>query len=444
MSFLELENSKNNQINIQRIIDFLYSENFNNILIQEKSIFIKNIENSLSDILSRQNQNFKLNYENQIEKEKMNMIHRYEKDFLLLQSELIKFQKAPKEIKYLTHFRKHCIDLNQIPLHKCGENKFGKFIEVYEEKKHKFLSRKTIEKPLYVICKECNKCYYINLIKIFCSCCKTEYYSSKLDEKENENILPVTWKEYHCKPIIVNETMKCIKCEKTLYINLYNKKLVCLNRKCNFVSESKSIIWKCKLCQKEFTSTPKIFNPLENKILQNSVFKCLLYKEKALPKKLYCCCLIKNDTKFTHNKKCDGELYKGLLNENSIVVCSKCHAINYYEKFIWTCPLCEIKFYYNGKKYEKENINKRKYKMLYSLEKYQNINLSTNKAQRNLSSNIRVFFHNLENNNKKTLENNNSGNLLYNKNTYDSNKRILEEDDGHNLSLNAFMLNIIF
>ena len=115
------------------------------------------------------------------------------------------------------------------------------------------------------------------------------------------------------------------------------------------------------------------------------------------------------------------------------------HAINYYEKFIWTCPLCEIKFYYNGKKYEKENTNKRKYKMLYSLEKYQNINLSTNKAQRNLSSNIRVFFNNFENNNKKTLENNNSGNLLYNKNTYDSNKRILEEDDGHNLSLNAFI-----
>ena len=440
MSFLELENSKNNRINIQGVIDFIYSENFHNILIQEKSIFIKNIENKLLDILSRQNKNFKFNYEKQIEKEKINMLHRYEKDFSLLKNELIKCQKAPKEIKYLTHFRKHCIDLNQIPLHKCGEDKYGKFIEVFEERKRKYLPRKSNEKPLYIICKECNQCYYINFIKIFCSCCKMEYYSSKLEEKENENILPVTWKEYHCKPIIVNETMKCIKCEKTLYINLYNKKLICLNQKCNFVSESKSIIWKCKLCQKEFSSTAKIFNPLENKILQNSVFKCLLYKEISVPQKLYCCCLIKGDIKYTHNKKCDGELYKGLLNENQIVVCSKCHAVNYYEKFIWTCPLCDIKFYYNGKKHEKENINKRKYKMLYSLEKYQNINLTNNnKAKRNLSSNIRVYFHNLENKTKKTLENNNSSNLLYNKNTFDNGKKIIEEENEHYLSLNTLM-----
>ena len=27
-----------------------------------------------------------------------------------------------------------------------------------------------------------------------------------------------------------------------------------------------------------------------------------------------------------------------------IIVCDKCHAINYYERFIWTCPKCLRKF----------------------------------------------------------------------------------------------------
>jgi len=441
MSFLEFDNSKNNnQFNIKEIIDFIYSENFNDILIEEKSKFIKNIENRLIDVINRQNHNIKLNNEKQnslIELEKINIIHRYEKDYLILKNELIKYEKSQKDVQYLTHFRKHCIDLNQIPLHKCSDEKFGKFIEVFEENKRKFLPKRSKEKPLYVLCTECHKCYFADFIRIFCSCCKAEYFSSKLEEKENENILPATWKEYHCKPIIVNETMKCIKCENVLYINLYNKKLVCLNTKCNFVSESKSIIWKCKFCQIDFTSSAKIFNPLENKILQNTVFNSLLNKEICVPQKLYCCCLIRRNNKYTHNKKCNGELYKGFLNKNQIVVCSKCHAVNYYEKFIWTCPLCNIKFYYNGKKHKKETINMQSHKLLYSLEKYQNLDLNKNKAQRNLSSNIRIYFNNFEDKNKKTLESDKSNNLLYNKNTFDSaKKRIEQENNDHNLSVN--------
>ena len=440
MSFLELENSKNNYFNLQQILDFIYSENFQDILLVEKTKFIKNIENKLIDILKRQNQNFKSNNEIQnalIEKEKIKLISRYEKDYLLLKNELIKYEKYQKNIQYLTRFRKHCIDLNQIPLHKCSEDKFGKFIEVFEENKRKYLHKKAKQKTLFVICRECHKCFFANFIKIFCNCCKMEYFSSKLEENDNENILPATWKEYHCTPIIVNETMKCIKCENVLYINLYNKKLVCLNTKCNFVSDSKNIIWKCKICQNEFTSSAKIFNPLDNKFLQNTVFNCLLYKEISLPQKLYCCCLIKPNTKYTHNKKCDGELYKALLNKKPIVVCSKCHAVNYYEKFIWTCPICNIKFFYNGKKYKKEILKVRNNKILNSLENYQNININSTPAHRNLSSNIRVFFRNFEDKNKRTLENHEPNNILYNKNTYDSVKRHLKEENSeYNLSIN--------
>ena len=452
MSFFGFKNATQNQFNIQKIIDFIYSEKFSDILIEEKTKFIKNIEIELIDIIKHQNKFSKTDYDKQLslfEKEKINIINRYEKDYSLLKKELIKYEKYPNEIQYLNNYRKHCINLEKTPLHKCNQNKFGKFIEVFEEKRRKYLPKKTTEKSLYVICSECNKCYNINFIKMFCTVCKNEYYSSKLDENENENILPATWKEYHCIPIIVNESMKCIKCESVLYINLYNKKLVCLNKLCNFISDVKSIIWKCKLCQQDFTSEAKIFNPLENKILQNSVFKCLLNKEICFPQKLYCCCLIKRNTKYFHNRKCDGELYKGLLENKSIVVCSKCHAVNYYEKFIWICPSCHIKFYYNGKKYKKENDSVKSSKTLYSLEKYEkynNINNNINKAQRNLSSNIRVFIHNFDDNkiindkNKMTLENNDYNNIIYNKNTFDNSKRkILEENSESNLNMNGYI-----
>ena len=450
MSILELKNSDYNRFNLNNIIDFIYSEYFNNILIEEKSKFIKNIKLKLKDIIKRQNINSKTDYEKQIsllEKEEINIINRYEKDYSFLKKELIKYEKYPKEVKFLKHFRKHCIDINQTPLHKCNDEKFGKFIEVFEDKKNKYISKKSEEKSLYVICSECNKCYYTDLIKIFCSCCKTEYFSSKLGENENENILPATWKEYHCKPIIVNETMKCFKCENVLYINLYTKKLVCLNTKCNFISDSKSIIWKCKLCRKDFTSAAKIFNPLENKILQKAVFYCLLNKEICLPQKIYCCCLIKRNTKFAHNKKCDGELYKGILDNKLIVVCEKCHAVNYYEKFIWICPSCNVKFYYNGKKYIKEKNNNIKLcRTTYSSEKYKIINTNKNninKAQKNLSSNIRIFIPKFDDRdkNKVTLYNNELNkynNSVYNNNTFDIHKKKILENDNENNKENGF------
>ena len=111
-------------------------------------------------------------------------------------------------------------------------------------------------------------------IKIYCESCKCDYFSSKLEDNENKYILSSTWKDYHCQPIIVNEMMKCIKCENILYINLITKKLICLNKKCNFSSNPHNIIWKCKICKKDFRSSAKVFNPLESRILQYEVSYC--------------------------------------------------------------------------------------------------------------------------------------------------------------------------
>ena len=51
-SYIENKSNNNNlYINITKIIDFIYSENFQDILIKEKSNFINNIENKILEII---------------------------------------------------------------------------------------------------------------------------------------------------------------------------------------------------------------------------------------------------------------------------------------------------------------------------------------------------------------------------------------------------------
>ena len=350
--------------NIEMIIDYVYTQQFPAILIEEKSKFLNNIENKIIELLKSLYKENELQFQKNLEiyeKSKDIIKTRYESDFSLLNSEYNKYKKNNNNITYLTKFRKHCANSEQIPIHKCSNNKFGKFIEIFKNNKsnNELKTNKTnhIKNTSYIICTECSTCYMSSLIKIYCSFCKCEYFSSKLDENESENILPATWKEYHCKPILVNEMMKCIKCDKILYINLITKKLVCLNKKCNFSSNPHSIIWKCKMCKKEFRSSVKVFNPLEIKILQNEVWKCLIYKNTALPKKTFCCAENEKNKniKYYHDKKCKGQLYKWNVNGKEIIVCGLCHAVNFYEKFIWTCPICKLKFNYHGKIHRNEN-----------------------------------------------------------------------------------------
>ena len=454
MSFLENNNKNTILINIQKIVDFVYLKNFKNILIKDKSEFINDIENQILDIIKCYYKDEELEYQKELnlyEKEKDKIRTQYENDFSLINSEYLKYKNNNNKTQYLKRFRKHCVNLDQIPLHKCSSNKQGKLIEIFIKNNNKynhraFASKKfySINSHSYVVCTGCSLCFVSTFIRMYCPNCKTEYFSSKLDDNENENILPATWKDYHCKPIIVNEVMKCIKCENILYINLLTKKLVCLNKKCNFTSESQNIIWRCKICQKDFTSSAKIFNPLENKILYYEVFKSLIYREPCIPQRLYCCCYVNKKAKYSHNKKCKGELYKGTVEGKPIVVCSQCHAVNFYEKFIWNCPLCGIRFYYNGLKYKKEvdtnekdkiTKNMNNHRILSSFEKYRqekkmmidknnlynNPDNSREKSHRhNFSSNIRLLEKNLYNNIKTIPSNEISNTLEYNRNTFDT------------------------
>ena len=355
--------------NIKKIIDYFYYENFTGILIEEKSKFLNKIDTKILELLKYQYKDNEIKYQKELalyEKNKDSIYNRYESDIFLLNLEYKKYRKFPSKISYLMKYRKHCLNSENIPIHKCSSNKFGKFIEVLTYNNISIKNKINLtnisnssQNTSYVICSECKTCYVSSFIKMYCPSCQCNYFSSKLKDNENENILPATWKEYHCQPIIVNEIMKCIKCEKILYLNLVTKRLVCLNKKCNFSSNPHSIIWKCKICKTDFRSSAKVFNPLENKILQNELSKCLLYKIPALPKKLFCCTENENNKniKFYHNKKCRGELFKWSYEDREIIVCSLCHAVNFYEKFIWTCPICNLRLNYHGKKpmNEKEN-----------------------------------------------------------------------------------------
>ena len=327
---------------ISEIYNSLYEDYFPSILCLSKTSFFEKINKRAKEIISAANQQ-ELQTTSSIAlitKIKEDLNKKYENDHKILSTEYQNFLKNRKNYNFLTHFRKHCPQTEKFALHHCPSKKQGKFIIIKTKNK---LSNK--DEISYAICEECKQCYLSSFILMVCVPCNKKYFSNVLSENENVNILPATWEKYHCGPMI-NEIMKCIKCKNILYLNLTSKQLVCQNKRCNFVSNPESILWKCFLCSTEFRVGAKIYNPLEFKILKKSINLALIMKKKAGPKQLPCNCE-KDPSKLTffHKEECKGELYKGILIDKEIIVCSKCHAINFEEKFTWICPKCHIKFH---------------------------------------------------------------------------------------------------
>jgi hypothetical protein len=138
--------------------------------------------------------------------------------------------------------------------------------------------------------------------------------------------------------------MKCPKCNQILYLNFNNGLLECLNNRCKFSSKPENIVWDCSICKKNFNSDAKVYNPLEFNIYKKTIKDALLEKVKIYPSKLICCNKNPNELDFYHKEDCRGQLFKGFLYNKEVVVCSRCHSLNYYEKFVWMCPLCKKKF----------------------------------------------------------------------------------------------------
>jgi len=334
---------------LENIYNYFYEDNFHNILIKSKFSFLNVIEKKIQEVIKY---NFDESYFNSskfrriINNYKKSIENKYLNDYTLLNEEYTKNINLLKENEraYIDKYLQHCINTNEIAYHPCSSNKKGKFILV-SEKPSKF--RLTSQEMKYALCLGCKQCYKGNCFYTICFSCNKEYYSSILNENQNNNIVLATWEKYHCGGKITDQIMKCIKCKSELYLNLSENKLICLNKNCNFESKPKSIIWKCIFCSKEFRSKAKAYNPLEFQIIKNAINYTLLMKIKAFPLNLPCCKKETTDLIFYHKEECKGILYKGFLKGKEILVCKKCHAMNFIDKFNWICPLCGKKFHSN-------------------------------------------------------------------------------------------------
>ena len=410
---------------IKEIFNSTYEENFSEILIKRKDIFLNEIINESEKMIY----NFfpkekKEKIKEKIDLSKENLEIKYNSNYTFLKSEWKNFQKNSDKYNFLVKFRKHCIKTEKYAYHNCINEK-SKLIEIKENNKS--------EKINYLICIECKKVYLAKEILLYCTYCNLEYYSCVLSKDENINLLPSTWEKYHCGNLI-NNTMKCIKCQNILYLDLIENYLVCLNKKCNFKAKPESIIWNCLICKKDFISKAKIYNPLEMEIIKRSINKALLFKEKCFPTEIPCCKKYNiKELNFFHKEDCNGILYKGKLSNKTIIVCNKCHAMNFYDKFIWTCPICNKKFrnyksvwgnFFKKKEYlipqlNSSNVSRRNFED----NNINNINYFYNKFGRSVEDKKYQIKKNLtelnsfnESNNRKTISNLNSSKGEKNKN----------------------------
>ena len=219
----------------------------------------------------------------------------------------------------------HCNHHSE-PIHSCGNKMF------------------ILDDLNYLLCLNCKKIYHSNFVLFHCNHCACDYYTS-IDKKiENEIYKPATWEKYHCNAII-NDVMKCPKCKKYLFINQKNKNLTCL--KCGLEIGQFSIKWKCIICRKEFNSAAKIYNPYEFKLMKIVIKETIFNGKEAKPDHIPCCNILKSEIpnyKFYHKKECNGLLFEGELNNKKIIVCGKCHMLNFYEFHKWMCPKCKERF----------------------------------------------------------------------------------------------------
>ena len=333
------EDIKNKEEMSQKITDILtqeYEERFSEILTLSKDQFFQNITkgvfSTLEDIYTNIiKEDEKL--ETLIDENMKNFKNQYDYNYNILKNEWENYNKDKNGYNYVNRYRKHCFDDNDYACHSCDKD--SKFVLISSNNNDNFD---------YVICSNCQKVYKSSLFLCKCFHCDEEYYSQLLSNEVNLELFLATWKKYHC-PQLINNKMICIKCKSPIYLNMKTGLLNCINKECNFVSKPRRISWICSNCKKDFSSGAKVYNPLELDIIQKVIKKTLLLKHRAYPNFMPCCKLNVHFTEFYHKKNCQGILYLGKNKNNElIIVCQKCRAINYYDKFIWTCPKCQNKF----------------------------------------------------------------------------------------------------
>ncbi len=333
-----------------------YEEMFQFILIQPQNEFIDNIIKRVELSLKKKINDIPLIYKKHVEQFLIEQI--YTKEYITI-SNCLKLNKHKLNDssnffngKIIDHCEKD--KKNGFYIHSCG-NKFYScnYTQVINFENLNDNTQK--KRSTFLICINCNMIYKSNLIRFHCNEKNIDFYSKIKNDGNIKDFPYATWKKYHCNAVI-NDTMKCPICKKSLLYDKENDKLIC--RKCNKIVNPKKITWKCLICKKDFISEAKEYNNLEYKNMKICIKNILINKIKAKPEKLICSCdLDINSTIFYHKPKCSGELFIGEMDNKKIIVCNKCDSLGYYDNFIWTCPHCQKRFRLKKNEYNKNQIN---------------------------------------------------------------------------------------
>ena len=340
-----------------------YNELYEKILILSPNDFIQSMKKRVEITLKEKINGFSNKEKLKIEEFIIEKIYCHDYKYaLFVKNHIIKRNKNEIVSHYFSNkIIPHCENdkKNNFYIHTCGERfqtfkyKPTDFLLLINGNK-KYDNNKELKFLLY--CVECDMIYKNNLIKFKCNSSNECFYSKSLDENNlNKDNQLATWKKYHCN-IIINDAMKCQKCNENLYFLTDKNKLFC--KKCNIELNPREIKWKCIKCKSNFVADAKIFNPLEYQYMKMCVKETIFNKKKARPNYLGCECKI--DFKrmdFFHKNSCKGKLFIGELNDKKVVVCEKCESLGIYKDYIWTCPKCLKRFKINNSP-EKNNNNK--------------------------------------------------------------------------------------
>ena len=317
---------------IKILFDKEYTKKFPNILLYSKKLFLsqvkKNTFSSLENLFTKkikENRQFQILIENNFKQ----IENLYDSNNNILKDIWSNLSKSDGH-QFLTKYIKHCFYDSEYANHNCQNN--SKFILIFNKNQIEF-----------VICNICHKVYYSKNILCKCYYCEMEYYTGILEQEKEIYLFPITWKTPHCNQLIKHK-ISCIKCNSPFLLNMKTGMLNCQNGHCEYVSNPKDILWICNTCNNNFTSDIIIYNPLNEELIKKEINLTLLIKNRAHPNKIPCCDLNLFLTEFYHNNNCKGILYQGKHNDDLIIVCEKCHYINYYQNFVWTCPKCQKEF----------------------------------------------------------------------------------------------------
>ena len=181
---------------------------------------------------------------------------------------------------------------------------------------------------------------------------KNKNSTSSLKTYVNKNDNSATYKFYHCN-IFKNEKIKCFNCKKyNLHITIDNNKEYINCKGCNFKELNTSKKYVCNECNESFETILKKYDEEEENIIKEVIKYYLGEKKKVKPyffieRSVYNCkcnCLLSSSIEFKHKYNCNGCLYKGDIDEESIIICSLCH-YSILENWVkWCCPKCNISF----------------------------------------------------------------------------------------------------